>query len=274
MGGAHGPARLHALRGPGWRLGERRLGADGTPAAAGTAGHLDQHGGDGAARNLQGPRWRSVAAGGSAARRASAWDQLDFFFKKGLGYANEMALRPQTLYGIADSPVGLAAWILDHDDAGHRLIARVFDGTPEGLSRDDILDNITMYWLTNTAVSSARLYWDNAQTSTAQFFDAKGVQIPVSVTVFPDEIYAAPRRWAERAYPDLIQYVRHPWAATSPAANAAAPVPGSPRGLPLAAWVASVRRPDLAALWAVADVRCPPVRVLRPGWRNRQTRRS
>ncbi len=140
----------------------------------------------------------------------SAWDQLDFFFKKGLGYANEMALRPQTLYGIADSPVGLAAWILDHDDASHRLIARVFDGTPEGLSRDDILDNITMYWLTNTAVSSARLYWDNAQTSTAGFFDAKGVQIPVSVTVFPDEIYAAPRRWAERAYPNLIQYVRHP----------------------------------------------------------------
>ena len=140
----------------------------------------------------------------------TAWDQLDFFFKKGLGYANEMALRPQTLYAIADSPVGLAAWILDHDDASHKLIARVFEGTPEGLSRDDILDNITMYWLTNTAVSSARLYWDNAQTSTAGFFDAKGVQIPVCVTVFPDEIYAAPRRWAEQAYPDLIQYVRHP----------------------------------------------------------------
>ena len=139
-----------------------------------------------------------------------AWDQLDFFYKKGLGYANEMALRPQTLYAIADSPIGLAAWILDHDDASHKLIARVFDGRPEGLTRDDILDNITMYWLTNTAVSSARLYWDNGQTSTAGFFDAKGVQLPVCVTVFPDEIYAAPKRWAERAYPNLIQYVRHP----------------------------------------------------------------
>jgi pimeloyl-ACP methyl ester carboxylesterase len=139
-----------------------------------------------------------------------AWDQLDFFYKKGLGYANEMALRPQTLYAIADSPVGLAAWILDHDAASYALIARVFAGAQEGLTRDDILDNITMYWLTNTAVSSARLYWDNRETATAGFFDVKGVRIPVSVTVFPDEIYAAPRTWAERAYPRLIQYSRHP----------------------------------------------------------------
>jgi pimeloyl-ACP methyl ester carboxylesterase len=139
-----------------------------------------------------------------------AWDQLDFFLKKGLGYANEMALRPQTLYGIADSPVGLAAWILDHDDASYKLIRRVFAGQAEGLTRDDILDNVTMYWLTNTAVSSARLYWDNRETSKAGFFDAKNVQIPVSVTVFPDEIYAAPETWAKRAYPKLIQYVRHP----------------------------------------------------------------
>jgi pimeloyl-ACP methyl ester carboxylesterase len=139
-----------------------------------------------------------------------AWDQLDFFYKKGLGYANEMALRPQTLYGIADSPVGLAAWILDHDDASQKLIARVFAGQSEGLTKDDILDNITMYWLTNTAISSARLYWDNRETAMAGFFDVKNVQIPVSVTVFPDEIYAAPQSWAERAYPNLIQYVRHP----------------------------------------------------------------
>jgi pimeloyl-ACP methyl ester carboxylesterase len=138
-----------------------------------------------------------------------AWDQLDFFNKKGLGYANEMALRPQTLYGIADSPVGLAAWILDHDAASYQLIARVFAGQTEGLTRDDILDNITMYWLTNTAVSSARLYWDNRETSKAGFFEVKNVQIPVSVTVFPDEIYAAPQGWAERAYPKLIQYSRH-----------------------------------------------------------------
>jgi pimeloyl-ACP methyl ester carboxylesterase len=139
-----------------------------------------------------------------------AWDQLDVFYKKGLGYANEMALRPQTLYAIADSPVGLAAWILDHDAASYDLIARVFGGGTEGLTKDDIVDNITMYWLTNTAVSSARLYWDNAETSEAGFFDAKNVQIPVSVTVFPDEIYAAPETWARRAYPNLIQYVRHP----------------------------------------------------------------
>jgi len=139
-----------------------------------------------------------------------AWDQLDFFYKKGLGYANEMALRPQTLYGIADSPIGLAAWMLDHDDASHKLIARVFAGASEGLTKDDVLDNVTMYWLTNTAVSSARLYWDNRETATAGFFDVKGVRVPVSVTVFPDEIYAAPKSWAERAYPRLIQYVRHP----------------------------------------------------------------
>ena len=95
----------------------------------------------------------------------NAWDQLDFFYKKGLGYANEMALRPQTLYALEDSPVGLAAWILDHDARSYRLIARVFDGQKEGLTRDDILDNITMYWLTKTAVSSARLYWETQQTA-------------------------------------------------------------------------------------------------------------
>ncbi len=145
-----------------------------------------------------------------SADERNAWDQLDFFYKKGLGYANEMALRPQTLYGIADSPVGLAAWMLDHDARSYSLITRVFDGKPEGLTRDDILDNITMYWVTNTAVSSARLYWDNRETSTSGFFDPKNVQIPVAVTVFPDEIYAAPRSWAERAYPKLIYFNKLP----------------------------------------------------------------
>jgi pimeloyl-ACP methyl ester carboxylesterase len=139
-----------------------------------------------------------------------AWDQLMFFYTKGLGYANEMGLRPQTLYGIVDSPVGLAAWILDHDAASYALIARVFDGSTEGLTRDDILDNITLYWLTNTAISSARLYWDTRQLPNAGgFFDARGVQIPVAVSVFADEIYAAPKSWAERAYPKLIYYKRH-----------------------------------------------------------------
>ena len=113
-----------------------------------------------------------------------------------------MGTRPQTLYGIADSPVGLAAWILDHDARSYELIARVFDGQPEGLTRDDILDNITLYWLTNTAVSSARLYWENKLA----FFAPKNVAIPVAVSVFPDELYPAPRSWAEQAYPKLIHY--------------------------------------------------------------------
>ena len=139
-----------------------------------------------------------------------AYDQLDFFYKKGLAYAQEMANRPQTLYGIADSPVGLAAWILDHDARSYALITRVFDGQSEGLTRDDILDNITFYWFTNTAVSSARLYWEARQTpSRGGFFDARGVKIPVSATVFPDEIYAAPQSWAKRAYSNLLYYKRH-----------------------------------------------------------------
>jgi pimeloyl-ACP methyl ester carboxylesterase len=139
-----------------------------------------------------------------------AWDQLDFFYKKGLGYANEMGLRPQTLYGIADSPAGLAAWILDHDASSYALIARVFAGAKEGLTRDDILDNITLYWLTNTAISSGRLYWDTRQLPAAGgFFDARGVKLPMVVTVFADEIYAAPKSWAQRAYSNMIYYNRH-----------------------------------------------------------------
>jgi pimeloyl-ACP methyl ester carboxylesterase len=143
---------------------------------------------------------------GLSADERGAWDQLDFFYKHGLGYALEMANRPQTLYGIADSPVGLAAWMLDHDAASQALMARVIDGQPEGLTRDDILDNVTLYWLTNTAVSSARLYWE----SKLAFFAPKGVPIPAAVSVFPDEIYAAPRSWTERAYPKLIHYNRLP----------------------------------------------------------------
>jgi len=136
-----------------------------------------------------------------------AWDQLDFFYKNGLGYAQEMSNRPQTLYGIADSPIGLAAWILDHDAASYAMIARVFEGKIEGLTRDDVLDNITLYWLTNTGVSSARLYWEWRNHA---FFDPRGVKLPVAVSVFPDEIYAAPKSWAEKAYPNLIHYNRLP----------------------------------------------------------------
>ena len=136
----------------------------------------------------------------------NAYKQLDFFNKKGLAYAQEMGLRPQTLYGIADSPIGLAAWMLDHDDRSYKLITRVFNGGEEGLTRDDILDNITLYWLTNTAISSARLYWEATQVATGGFFDPRNVSIPVAVSAFPDEIYAAPESWARKAYPKLIYY--------------------------------------------------------------------
>src|SRR5262249_1729583 len=110
---------------------------------------------------------------GLSAEEKGAWDQLDFFYKHDLAYAQEMGNRPQTLYAIADSPGGLAAWMLDHDARSYALIARVFNGQPEGLTRDDILDNVTLYWLTNTAVSSARLYWE----SKLAFFAPKGVAI-------------------------------------------------------------------------------------------------
>ncbi len=139
---------------------------------------------------------------GLSADENRAYDQLDFFFKHGLAYAQEMRNRPQTLYGIEDSPVGLAAWILDHDLLSYQLIARVFDGQTEGLTRDDVLDNITLYWLTDTAVSSARLYWENK----LPFFVPLGVTVPVAVSAFPDELYQCPRSWAERAYPTLVYY--------------------------------------------------------------------
>jgi pimeloyl-ACP methyl ester carboxylesterase len=133
-----------------------------------------------------------------------ACEQLGFFYKKGVGYAVELANRPQTLYGMADSPVGLAAWFLDHDARSYEMIARVFDGQHEGLTRDDVLDNVTLTWLTNTATSSARIYWENKFS----FFAPKGVAIPVAVSAFPDEVVTTPRSWAERAYPKLIYYNR------------------------------------------------------------------
>ena len=141
---------------------------------------------------------------GLSADEKHAYDQLDFFYKHGVAYAQEMASRPQTLYGIADSPLGLAAWILDHDARSYELIARVFDGRHEGLTRDDILDNITLYWLTNTAISSGRIYWENKFA----FFAPKHVAIPVAVSAFPDEVYQVPRSWAESAYSKLVYYNR------------------------------------------------------------------
>ena len=143
---------------------------------------------------------------GLSADEQYAWDQLVDFYSHGLGYAQEMAGRPQTLYALADSPVGLAAWMIDHDISSYKLIARVFDGRKEGLTRDDILDNITLYWLTNTAVSSARLYWE----SKLAFFAPKGVPLPTAVSAYPDEIYTAPESWTRAAYPKLIHYRRMP----------------------------------------------------------------
>ena len=133
-----------------------------------------------------------------------AYERLQFVYQKGIAYGYQMGLRPQTLYGIADSPIGLAAYFLDHDARSYKLISRVFAGDSAGLTRDDVLDNITIAWLTDTALSGARLYWEN--WGKLGYFDAKGVSIPVAVSVFPDELYPAPRSWAERAYPKLIHY--------------------------------------------------------------------
>ena len=143
------------------------------------------------------------APAGLSADEKLAYDRLQFVYQKGIAYGFQMGLRPQTLYGIADSPVGLAAYFLDHDARSYDLIARVFEGQPEGLTRDDILDNITLTWLTNTALSGARLYWEYWGKG---YFNAKGVSIPVAVSVFPDELYPAPLSWTERAFPKLIHY--------------------------------------------------------------------
>jgi pimeloyl-ACP methyl ester carboxylesterase len=148
------------------------------------------------------------APAGLSAEEKVAYERLSFVYAKGIGYGFQMGLRPQTLYGIADSPVGLAAYFLDHDARSYELITRIFQGQSEGLTRDDILDNITITWLTNTGVSGGRLYWENWGKS---FFDVKGVAatVPVAVSVFPDELYPAPRTWAELAYPQLIYYKKH-----------------------------------------------------------------
>jgi pimeloyl-ACP methyl ester carboxylesterase len=145
------------------------------------------------------------APAGLAGDELHAFEQLKDFYMKHLGYASEMANRPQTLYALMDSPIGLAAWILDHDKDSYEMIAPAFFGHPGGVSRDDVLDNITMYWLTKTAISSARLYWENK----LGFFNVQGVTIPVGVSAFPHELYTAPRSWSEKAYPKLVYYKKH-----------------------------------------------------------------
>ena len=139
---------------------------------------------------------------GLSADETLAYERLKFVYSKGIAYGYQMGLRPQTLYGIADSPVGLAAYFLDHDAWSYALISRVFAGESAGLTRDDVLDNITITWLTNTAISGARLYWENK----LGFFSVKGVSLPAAVSAFPDELYQTPRNWAEQAYPKLIHY--------------------------------------------------------------------
>jgi pimeloyl-ACP methyl ester carboxylesterase len=144
-----------------------------------------------------------AAPSGLSAEEGRAWERLNFLYTKGIGYATEMALHPQTLYGLADSPAALAAWMLDHDLFSYEDIARAFDGNPvDNLTQDEVLDNITLTWLTNTGVSSGRLYWEN----TLGFFDVKGVRVPAAVSVFPRELYQAPRSWTEQAYPHLIYF--------------------------------------------------------------------
>ncbi|MGW9032132.1 epoxide hydrolase family protein [Streptomyces sp. NPDC055722] len=130
-----------------------------------------------------------------------ACEQIAFVYRNA-AYARIMTLRPQTLTGLTDSPVGLAAFMIDHDGRSLELISRAFAGHREGLTRDDVLDNITLYWLTNTAVSAARLYWETKYPT----FAAKGVTVPAAVSVFPDEIYQPPKSWAQKAYPNLIYY--------------------------------------------------------------------
>jgi pimeloyl-ACP methyl ester carboxylesterase len=151
---------------------------------------------------------KALATGGDAPAGLSpeesrAWEQLHFVYTKGIGYATEMNLRPQTLYGLADSPAALAAWMLDHDAKSYEDIAQAFEGSPVGnLTRDEVLDNITFTWVTNTGMSSGRLYWEN----TLGFFDIKGTTVPAAVSVFPRELYQAPRSWTEQAYPNLIYF--------------------------------------------------------------------
>ena len=149
------------------------------------------------------------APSGLSADEKLAYERVSVVYAKGIGYGYQMGLRPQALYGIADSPVGIAGYFLDHDARSLAMISRVFDGQSEGLTRDDVLDNVTLTWLTNTFVSGARLYWESFENKIS-FFGVKGVSVPVAVSVFPDELYPAPRSWAEQAYPKLIHYNKLP----------------------------------------------------------------
>ena len=203
------------------------------------------------------------APSGLSADEKLAYERLQFVYQKGIAYGFQMGLRPQTLYGIADSPVGLAAYFLDHDARSYELISRVFQGQAEGLTRDDILDNITITWLTNTALSGARLYWEYFGKG---YFNAKGVSIPVAVSVFPDELYPAPRSWTERAYPKLIHYNQAPQGRTLRRLGAAATLFGrGPGRFPLASLIARGRASYPCALRSTRRGRTADRARSRPG---------
>ena len=203
VGGADAPPRLYPLRRPGWRRGRRRHRRDGPPGTRGAARHPRERARDGA--------WRGPQPTESDEERA-AQAQLDTFRTDGSGYFLEMATRPQTIgFALLDSPVALAAWLLDHDTDSYEKIARAFvDGEPAGnLTRDNILDNITLYWLTGTGASAARSYWEDGRVLAAALASGQAppeVSVPVGFTTFPGEVWAAPRSWVEQSYPSLTYF--------------------------------------------------------------------
>ena len=206
LGRADEAPGIHPVRRAGRRLGRGRHADDGYTGRAGAARHPLQHARYRAGRH-QPRRFErgDPPPAGLSAEEKSAYEQLRNFYAKHVAYAQIMTTRPQTLYGLADSPADLAAFMLDHGDGTGQpgLVEQVLQGhLDSALTRDDILDNITLYWLTNTGVSAARLYWENK----ADFFDAKNITIPFAISVFPDELYQAPRSWAERAYPGNLIY--------------------------------------------------------------------
>ncbi len=192
------------------------------------------------------------APAGLTAEEKKAFDVLVHFFATGTGYAAEMANRPQTLYGIADSPVGLAAWMLDHDVASYELIARAFAGHPGGLSRDDVLDNVTHYWLTNTAISSARLYWE----SRLAFFDTKGVENPCGRDRLPGRALPGPAQLGGAGVSPARPLQRgRPGRTLRRLGAAGDPLPGAPGDLPVAAMTTPTPLPAGAIAGRGTDVR-------------------